>query len=852
MKRININRTFLFICLMLVGMLTWSPTALAVSVPEQDGYITDEAGLFSAREIAEIEASIDKASFDLYVYAADSLGSSTIGDVATAIFKDWSLQRDDALIVISLAEGEVYLELSINSPLERALFTSAAYSSVDSHTKLLNNTFVPHAIDGEFKQAIVSVIEELERLLMEYERSGTTSPGQTTPAPSQPSSPSATPGTATSERSDGLNGALLFGIIVALVLLAIILFIFSQRRRAQRDLKSTKEAYRAALNSVGKLEQEFGALVRLSRGQSAAYLKPLQERYYQLLQASTEYRSELDPFHIPLFVSSGILSTLNAMKQKVQTFQTEADELKSKIDEYKKRESTITERINNSRRRLQSVSNELRQLTHTSGWRLEGLHRLAQQHAASLDQAADAIAFDPLSVESESDELEDRIQQLSKLIEDARRSIQARKELPEQIEQTKRRIDQLIRDESLILTEIQPHAYYDDMPQQLSLLESFLQSGEIVRAVETVKRMEQRLTESLKQVTDSIAARNWNRTAEDQIRQQLTRFDDSFITQLGGELDRVKEHYADNHWSDLPEQIRWIAEQSTRISKELADAVKLNSSDVQRYLECRKRLERFLQTLQEMQKVSDAILQMRSTLDEQYNKLNQRLAGAKKRQADSMKAKRSHSLPERGELIEAAAAASQSIQQADQHIRGQDRNLTGFEKAIQQAEAAIANLERIVKSEIARKEEAERLAGQFHSAYRSTTASCARFVNIASYSGRYNVIAGAIVQAIRNGDYERVPDYVTEGNALLKQMRNEYNMKLAAYREQQRRRQMQQMHRRPPFGGGGFGGGGFGGGSRGGGSGFGGSRGGGGGFGGGSRGGGSGFGGGSRGGGSRF
>ena len=85
---------------------------------------------------------------------------------------------------------------------------------------------------------------------------------------------------------------------------------------------------------------------------------------------------------------------------------------------------------------------------------------------------------------------------------------------------------------------------------------------------------------------------------------------------------------------------------------------------------------------------------------------------------------------------------------------------------------------------------------------------------------RYQVIASSIAQAMSDGEYERVHMHIQEGQALLKQMKDEYNVKLAAYRERERRRRMAQMY----GSGGGFGGfGGFGGGgSRGGRGGFGG------------------------------
>jgi len=159
----------------MLALLFLPATAMAADFPDQDGYVTDEAGILSGSDIAAIEEAVKRASFDLYVYTTDDLNGTPIDEYATSLYSAWSLQADDALLIVDMGYREAYLEMTINSKLERALLNSVKYSGQDSYSRLLDETFIPYAIDGDFGGAIVAVINELEQLLSVYNQ-GTAAP----------------------------------------------------------------------------------------------------------------------------------------------------------------------------------------------------------------------------------------------------------------------------------------------------------------------------------------------------------------------------------------------------------------------------------------------------------------------------------------------------------------------------------------------------------------------------------------------------------------------------------------------------------------------------------------------------
>ena len=59
-------------------VLMFLPSAVVFAAPKPEGYIVDDAGLFSSSEISAIEDRIAQAPFDLYVYTVEHLDGTTI------------------------------------------------------------------------------------------------------------------------------------------------------------------------------------------------------------------------------------------------------------------------------------------------------------------------------------------------------------------------------------------------------------------------------------------------------------------------------------------------------------------------------------------------------------------------------------------------------------------------------------------------------------------------------------------------------------------------------------------------------------------------------------------------------
>src|SRR5690606_17001544 len=86
-------------------------------------------------------------------------------------FAAWSLTGQDALMIVAIAEREVYLEVKIGGVIDRAIMQSTELKGASNpHSLLLDYYFTPSAADGDFAQAITTVAKQIDVMKSELER----------------------------------------------------------------------------------------------------------------------------------------------------------------------------------------------------------------------------------------------------------------------------------------------------------------------------------------------------------------------------------------------------------------------------------------------------------------------------------------------------------------------------------------------------------------------------------------------------------------------------------------------------------------------------------------------------------
>jgi len=797
-------------------------TVIVLPVPAwAAGTVEDTAGMLSASEKASIERAIGEASYHFHLLTVSSLSGEPIEQLAKELFEERSYGSEDALMIIAFEEREVYIEVEIGGALDRAIMGSSDLRGNDPHSLLLDYYFVPHASEGDFAQAVTAVVKQLDKMLAELQSgTGGSGAGTVNPAPAR----------------SGVNGravAIFIGGAAAILLVILFAAKWRQRSGLVRQRQMLEDRHEKTLATVNRLEQELQTLVSLSQGESQKRLRSLNDRHYELLQSSVNLMNEIHAFPIPRWVYAAERKALEELNVRAERSAATADELSAELDEYKRIERETTELLKESRSSWQAAKAKLESHIQSTGYPSNSLSARMGSIGKVLDRAEELVVFDPLAAQAEISLVTEQLNKLIQEIEAVKRHAAELADLPERLDQTKKKLDRLIADENLLLTEISPYAFFERIGGQLEQMDRLLQQGDAAELGEELRRVNGWIEESVDSVVRSVKARSWNTGAIREVQEQRSRFTYQHLQLLRQKFEELRHSYDEPHWRELPAKIEEMERRSAEIDKELPEVSQWNEPSVQRYFQAERALQQMLQSLNVMEGNSRMIQSAKSELDAAFARMQHAAKQVEQRFAAAASEQRSHGMQTDARLEGLAEGVKRRLYEVTSMLERKPRNAMNAESALANAAAALQSYTDALHAEIRAKQAAEQRIDAFDQKFQSMLLRSGSYIRAAYYQGELLRLSQSMRQAVSLRDYAALQTLLDHGDAVMGQMLRDYQNAKRLERERMRR----MMHRQ---GGGGFGGGG-------------GSRGGGAGWGGGSRGGGSSWGGGSsRGGGSRF
>lgn len=684
------NIRWLIVLLILVLCLIPAAT-LAANIPAKDGYIQDAAQILTSSEFKALQQAIDEATFSLYVYTVESLGGSSISSVAASVFTEWSLGNQDALLIIASEEREVHLEISIGSVLDKSITQAPEFrGSANKYTQFIDDYFIPYAVEGDFQQGIMSVLRQLDVLK------------------EQADAPLANPATSPDNAEvGGVSTTIVFVVILLTIVIAVACFQWYRRFSVIKGKQILKKELEVALGKINQIEQDIDPIVQLSKGKSEAYLQSLKERFYELLQASTEFNNQLEAFVVPMWVTNSTTKSLQMLQQQTQAYTATSIEILSNLNEYQEMESHTTKVLQQSQNGWKQANSRLRQQLEALGYPLEELLARSASIQADLARGSDSIEFDPMHVKALLEHVPEQIAQLTTDIDLVNKQKSALQQLPEQLQSTKKKLDQLINDEKLTLVEIKPYAFYDQTDGQMKDLSQCIQAGNTSGAAVILERIQGWMEEAVEQVNSSIRARDWNKSAIEIVSDRLSRYDDAHIDQLEQILQEIKQVYNPAHWSHIPEQIEQISSNRSLNGQLLSETISYNELGIQRYYEAERNLKQMIEQLVEMDASFQLISNMRSELDQAYEHRVQAMGLLEQRYSVCKSSMEQSGIQSDDRLLGLLSAAEQSIVTLNQRLEDTPRNITKLTADIQTESAVIQQLEEAVYAAIEAKRAAE-------------------------------------------------------------------------------------------------------------------------------------------------
>ncbi|MFA9558889.1 hypothetical protein ACERII_16385 [Evansella sp. AB-rgal1] len=825
----NMKRLLISIMSVLIVCFLFFPqtTNAAVSIHDNGDFFTDS-------EIESLEASFVNSTYHYYVHTVVSLGGVPIEDAASNLLEEVRTEGYDAVILIDYDFGEVYISVTPGTSIDRAIDT---LHNSDPFGALLDETFLPHAMDGNFEAGIESLLSRIESL--QVPDSNTSTPP---PPPAQNS-------------GQGGSGGIVFLSIIGVMLLIVVivygLSVLSQRKKAKIRYTEILQSQKNLLANVLEPYNKTNEKVQLCRGETRDIFEQLNDELLLLLNRVKEREKELERITIPKGKFTAFFNKLKPFEDVSKADKMELESLTLQVDEHVQKELETSRELSNLRNQMEQYDEQLRKLQTEEQRDFALLMKKKENVARKLNDTIKLEdAFDFIAANNQLDKVATEVSSLKADIQLLQTLLEDDKQVTTNIEKKETEISSYIERERLSLPDEDPFAFIKDARLYMDNFRGHLYAGEVNKAESVSKTIYDRLDEAKYRVETLVQYRDNTKEHVITLSTAIKSYFD-LDSSFAKELERLRVNYAEHHWIHLQDQFSKLKQLVEEIVQKLPEVESWLKDNVQEYKKSHELMNSLLSKFETVEKYYHNCFQAFELLEGRKGLMETELEGLYGKLQKAQNDVAQNSLQVNNKHF---SAIENGLSELERKLKSLPIDMQVIEKLVSEEKGYIDEYSRDVAARLEEKRRAEREWSDLKSAYSQAERRYSLGFFTSNFRTRFQSCETQVQTYMSQGRFNEVMSEVAIGRRIIQDMKDEHDR-----REAQRRRQAAQMRRHTTLGGpGGFGGGGFGGGGRPGGrsgggmGGFGGgSRGGGGSFG--SRGGGGGFrGGGSRGGGRRF
>lgn len=656
-------------------------------------YIQDDIGALSKQERNALETSMYKQNIKLNVLLIDTLDGKNIASYSEQLFADWGLGADEGLLVIADGDGMVQLQLQANSRLENALYEQLSGSN--PVTTFLEKQFYPYAAEGNYYKAIDDTINGLAYYVEQYS-----------------SLPPASTDKGVSSSSNAISGYAVF-IVIALLALAVIVMVFmvqrKNRARTKELLLQLEDRYEKISEKLQSLDAEMNEIKKFSQGKSRDIVGDAEDELYELLQRLSTYPEQLRAWK---GLSSAQLhrnrANLTALERTLHGMEQSIGNLQAAIDKYKNIEAAAIKLLHERKSSFAQGKQALQAIATDAETTLQVLFERQSDIEKLLEQIEATLAFNPIEASSRLSTEEANIASWVEDVNTYEHLIETLRKLPDNIKQTKNKIDMLVQREQLTLQEISPYQWFDSMNGQLLTIERSLKIGDVPSARDCANRIEHWLQTALTDVTRSIDARDGNAEHARALERALQQLRGERLPLAERAIEQTKQQYDNIHWREAEREQQRLPELLAQVEHKIKQAQQYNSQQLQRYFEAEKLLQ---EAQNELNEVEARCLEHEQLLYELNKKCQ--LAQDRIEQLKRGFAQVRHQLQRSGIRVQGMMAGTESngldqLKQVEGNLAVSPRNLVQLEQALANAQHLYEQFNQMAAQEIAAKEARER------------------------------------------------------------------------------------------------------------------------------------------------
>ncbi|MHA6532236.1 TPM domain-containing protein [Paenibacillus sp. BAC0078] len=617
--------------LFLMLSLLWLPNVYAAEIPAQQGIVTDEAGLLSQQEAADIMRIAAGDRYTVHVLTVDSLNGAEASAYATSVYDSWGLSMRDILLLISA--GDQQIELNFNNPGLQGYINSWSQSQggaigSPAITGLLDAYFIPYAKAGDFAGGITSMIKEVHSLGSTGSGAGSGTASGSGVTVGQDSGASGSPGrsggsvsgTAGSYEVSRSGPSLLTIVAIGagIVLLFLILFVLitGLRRRGQLDRQQEQLAdLLVRANHALEALQPFQGIVQ---GKTGEMVEGISKRLSAMLVEISALQSSGQGSQPPFYRLGALKAALAQLQQTEGSYRSALEKEEQDIARISDADRNVKQQITELKKDAPELDVQLQSTVKETGYELKEIAEDLKELAEETAKADELELFDPIAAQEMTEEAQERQDQIEQDLRDVDAYDDKLNEFPGVLAAARSKIAALIEQNSLHNMKVKPYDSLDQASAAAQTLEAPLRSGDMDEVRKIGAQMDAHLDEAVAMTERQALIRQNNRRDLETVRSRWSE-----LTQQRNELQsriaEARSRFSEFHLGSLEDTLEEAGTELRQGAGEVPQIETWTSDARGEYDNARNGLDRLL-------KLQDETVQKFSNVRESLGTLNKRLS----------------------------------------------------------------------------------------------------------------------------------------------------------------------------------------------------------------------------------
>ncbi|MFD1773774.1 TPM domain-containing protein [Paenibacillus rhizophilus] len=673
-----------YVWILLIGLLWLPGICAAAEIPARTGNVTDQAGLLTADQAAQISREADASDYKLYVLTVDSLDREPSSDYASEAYDYWRLSSRDLLLLIS--SGDQQVELSFVNPGLQASFDSwsrgeggGAGSAAIQHA--LDVYFIPYARNGDFAGGIQSLIGAVNSI-------GT---GQ---------------GAGGSSAARAIPLGTTVAALLAAALLTVLAYVTVAGTRLRKQLSGQREQISGLLvraNRALESLKPFQGIVQGKTGEMAEGISSrLSDALVQLSALNTDNQGAMPAF----WRLSSLKSAIGSLREKEAAFCSALENEEKQISVISEADRNVKQKINELKKDVPELGGMLQEAVKETGFALQEIGEDLKELSEETDKADQLELFDPVAAEQITGAAQEKQEQIEKDLQDLDIYRDKLSRFPERLSAARSQIAELIKRNSLQNMKVRPYDNLEQAAAQAQAMEAPLRGGDMDEVRKISSALDALMEDAVAMTERQARLRESNgkdletiRGGWDMLRRRQSELQ-SRISEAGRRFDARHTASAE---AALDEWSRRLGEAEGEVPQIEA----WTGDERGEYEQAREALDRLLALQEEAGRRLGGAANGLAALDDRLNKVNAVFREGQSQIESAQMLLRSRGLSYRGGLQLSALPEYQELQSG---LAAAPYNLDDLEASARSYSAQISSFVEEANRLIRQREEEERLA----------------------------------------------------------------------------------------------------------------------------------------------